>query len=75
MARLGTEVQVEVFDDGAGISADAAACLFERFFTIDRQRGIGPGLAVVRGLLHAHGGAIDVDSKPGSTRFVVRLPL
>lgn len=75
VARSSTDVVVEVVDDGAGIAPEAGQRLFDRFFTTDRQRGIGLGLAVVRGLVHAHGGTIAVDSQPGCTRFVVQLPL
>lgn len=73
--RTRTEVVIEVFDDGPGICPDSAERLFERFFTTDRQHGVGLGLAVVRGVVQAHGGSIDLNSQPGSTRFVVRLPL
>lgn len=74
-ARSDTQVVFEVIDDGPGIAPGAAAKLFDRFFTTDRQQGIGLGLAVVRGLVRAHGGTIDVHSQPGCTRFVVLLPL
>lgn len=72
--RSSTDVVVEVIDDGPGITREAVGHLFDRFFTTDRQRGIGLGLAVVRGLVRAHGGTIAVQSEPGCTRFVVRLP-
>lgn len=75
VARSSTDVVVEVVDDGVGIAPEAGQRLFDRFFTTDRQRGIGLGLAVVRGLVRAHGGTIVVDSQPGCTRFMVRLPL
>jgi signal transduction histidine kinase len=39
-----------------------------------RQRGIGLGLYIVRQIVCAHGGTIDVDSSDGRTTFVVRLP-
>ncbi len=74
-ARSDTQVVFEVIDDGPGIAPESAEKLFGRFFTTDRQQGIGLGLAVVRGLVRAHGGTIDVQSRPGCTRFVVRLPL
>lgn len=73
--RSDSEVTIEVVDDGPGIAPDALGHLFERFFTTDRRQGIGLGLAVVRGLVEAHGGTIAVDSQPGCTRLVVRLPV
>lgn len=73
-ARSSSEVVVAVIDDGPGITPETVRHLFDRFFTTDRQRGVGLGLAVVRGLVRAHGGSIEVGSEPGCTRFVVRLP-
>lgn len=60
-----------VVDDGPGIGASTLDRIFERFFTTDRRGGVGLGLAIVRGLVEAHGGMIRVESKPGCTRFSV----
>ena len=51
--------------------------IFEAFFTTKPQgSGTGLGLEIVHRIVtQKFGGTIDVESKPGLTRFVVRLPL
>lgn len=69
---------LSVADDGPGIAADELPHIFERFFRgrSARARGSGIGLTVVRELVRAHGGEIEVSSQTdrGST-FTVRLPV
>lgn len=68
-------VRVSVCDNGPGISEANVGKIFERFFTTARnQGGSGLGLAIVRTLLERHGSEIEVQSRPGDTRFVVVLP-
>lgn len=65
----------EVVDGGPGISAANLPRVFDRFFTTDRDAGgTGLGLALVRAVVAAHGGSVDVQSRPGETRFRVVLP-
>jgi signal transduction histidine kinase len=67
---------IEVSDNGPGISAANAARVFEPFFTTARVRGgTGLGLAVVRSLLVAHRGAIDLGESSVGARLRIRLPL
>jgi signal transduction histidine kinase len=67
-------VEAEVRDDGAGISEEHLARVFEPFFTT-RAEGTGLGLAICRGIAERHGGEIAVDSAPGrGTAVAVRLP-
>jgi len=64
-------------DHGAGIGADVLPHIFEPFFTTKAQgSGTGLGLEIVHRIVtQKFGGTIEVESRPGDTRFIVRLPL
>jgi PAS domain S-box-containing protein len=67
--------QLEVADDGAGMTAATMARIFEPFFSTTPERH-GLGLSAAHGIVKRFGGEIEVDSKPGEgARFVVRLPI
>jgi len=70
-------VCLSVADSGCGMTKDVQKKIFVPFFTTkDVGEGTGLGLPVVHGIVTSHGGAIEVDSRPGSgTRFTIRLPL
>ena len=69
-------VVVEIADNGPGISADVRPHIFEPFFTTKGVgEGTGLGLDTVQRIVKKHRGNIQVTSKPGDTRFQVRLPL
>ena len=79
--RTDAHVEMRVKDNGQGITAEFLPHGFDRFAQAaskERLRvGLGLGLAIVRELVHAHGGTIQADS-PGAgqgSTFVVRLPL
>jgi signal transduction histidine kinase len=66
----GALLVIEVQDRGIGIAPEDQARLFTPFFRADRSRarntgGVGLGLALAREIVAAHGGTIEVDSKPG----------
>jgi two-component system OmpR family sensor kinase len=68
-----------VTDDGPGIPADLLPEVFERFARGDSSRSraagsTGLGLAIVAAVVQAHHGHVTVESRPGRTRFTVRLP-
>jgi signal transduction histidine kinase len=68
-------VLVEVCDDGPGIAPDILEHVWEPFFTTKQVgEGMGLGLDVARRIVASHGGSMDVESRPGLTRFQVRLP-
>jgi len=72
---------LEVADTGIGLSGDELPHVFERFWRSDKSRsrsrgGAGIGLAIVRELVRAHDGRIDVSSHPGEgTTFSIRTPI
>ena len=72
---------LSVADTGVGIEPDHLPRIFDRFYRVDRARsrrqgGTGLGLAIVKRVAEAHGGHVDVESRPGrGSRFVVTLPL
>jgi signal transduction histidine kinase len=67
---------IKVADDGEGVSPNNRAQVFDSFFTTRREAGgTGMGLAIVRAMLEAHGGAIRlVDSEQGTT-FELTIPV
>ncbi|MCU1601033.1 MAG: sensor histidine kinase [Frankiales bacterium] len=69
----GAEVVVE--DQGVGIPPDTAARVFTRFWRGNKGRGTGLGLYIVKGLVEAHGGSVEVGSASGGgARFRFVLP-
>jgi signal transduction histidine kinase len=70
-------VLVEICDTGIGVPADMQQKIFEPFFTTKPVgQGTGLGLDIsYRVITQRHGGDLRVKSKPGDTRFQVRLPL
>jgi len=68
-------VTVTVEDTGQGIAPDLLPTIFEPYVTT-KTKGMGLGLAIARKIVEAHGGRIDVGSRPGEgTRFAITLPL
>jgi two-component system sensor histidine kinase FlrB len=71
----GRLVRIAVRDTGIGMAPETQARVFEPFFTT-RGQGTGLGLAIALGVVRAHGGSIDVNSKPGAgSEFVMTLPV
>jgi signal transduction histidine kinase len=74
------QIALEVEDQGVGIAPEALPRLFERYVRIANPetatvRGLGLGLNLVRALVEAHGGRVEVESEPGrGSRFRLILP-
>ncbi|HEX7086518.1 MAG TPA: ATP-binding protein [Vicinamibacterales bacterium] len=70
------QVRVTIEDTGPGLSPEVRARLFEPFFTTkDVGRGTGLGLAMVFGILQAHGGSVEGGNRTGGgARFTLTLP-
>ncbi|HEX9016890.1 MAG TPA: ATP-binding protein [Chloroflexota bacterium] len=73
------EVSVSVADEGPGIGESDLPRLFDRYYRGGNHggtMGLGLGLYIVKGLVEAHGGRIQVESQPGSgSNFTFSLPL
>jgi len=70
----GEYVRLEVSDNGCGMTETVKAKIFDPFFST-KFAGRGLGLAVVQGIVRAHGGEINLRSAPGEgTTFQVFLP-
>ena len=73
-------VEIVVADTGVGIPPEALSLIFDRFHRVDKGRarsqgGSGLGLALVRDLVEANEGSINVASEPeAGTVFTVHLP-
>jgi nitrogen-specific signal transduction histidine kinase len=68
-------VIVDVADDGPGVPAELNDRIFDPFFTT-KPKGSGLGLGIVRKIVDAHDGRIDLSSSPTTgTRFRVTLPV
>jgi signal transduction histidine kinase len=67
--------RVEIIDNGPGIPDNIKSRIFEPFFTTKPVgEGTGLGLDVIARIVRNHHGDISFESKPGETRFIVRIP-
>lgn len=75
-ASAGGAVECFVRDDGQGIPADRLAFVFDKYETDpEKEGGAGLGLAIVKSFVEAHGGTVNVESKPGAgSAFRFTLP-
>jgi signal transduction histidine kinase len=70
-------VVIEMEDNGPGIPLAVQAKIFDPFFTTKEPgKGTGLGLSTSYGIItEKHHGTIHVESKPGSTNFIIKLPI
>lgn len=68
-------VSLRVADNGSGISPANRARVFEPFFTTRREEGgTGMGLGIVRALMQAHGGDIELAESTAGAAFTLSFP-
>lgn len=75
----GADLRLSVANSGPGIPKGDLPHIFERFYRADKSRsrdsgGAGIGLAIVKGLIDAHGGRVGAESEAGWTRIWIELP-
>jgi signal transduction histidine kinase len=81
LARQNGNAEIVVRDTGIGIPENDQQRVFDRFYRVDKARsralgGAGLGLSIVRCIVEAHGGQIQIDSATHrGTTFTVSLPL
>ncbi|GEP44750.1 sensor histidine kinase [Brevifollis gellanilyticus] len=80
VAKTPPWIEIQVSDTGGGIAPEHLGHLFERFYRVDKARsrshgGSGLGLSIVKALVEAHGGMVEVESTVGrGSTFTVKLP-
>ncbi|MGH2807366.1 MAG: sensor histidine kinase [Actinomycetota bacterium] len=80
LTELPQEALMQVSDTGQGMSKQEIDTIFDRFRQVDQSStrasgGVGLGLYIVKSLVEAHNGTIEVDSTPGvGSTFTVHLP-
>ena len=77
--RRPADLLVSIANSGEGIPPDDLERVFERFYRVEKSRdrargGAGIGLAIVKQLVEAGGGAVGAESADGQTRFWFSLP-
>jgi len=81
VARRGDEVTIAVSDRGIGIAKGEQKKIFDKFYRaedslVHETKGSGLGLPLVRHIMEAHGGAVEVESAPGrGSTFTLVLPV
>ncbi|MBU4541599.1 MAG: cell wall metabolism sensor histidine kinase WalK [Firmicutes bacterium] len=80
LSESDADLKIQVKDNGVGIGEEDLPFIFERFYRADKSRnrmtgGTGIGLAIVKSIVGAHGGTVDVESRlnEGSC-FTITLP-
>ena len=73
------QVAITIKDNGIGIPREELSRIWDRLYRIDKSRsgrGLGLGLSLVKAIVGAHGGKVDVSSEPGAgSVFSIYLPI
>lgn len=76
--RENSVVRLDIADTGIGIASHDLPHIWDRLYRGDQsrtERGLGLGLSLVRAIVAAHGGTVDVEAEPGrGSTFIVKLP-
>ncbi|HEX2970128.1 MAG TPA: ATP-binding protein [Bacteroidales bacterium] len=73
----GRELEIKIKDEGPGFTQDQLKKVFTKFYRVDSTHpgGLGLGLSIVKGLVEAHKGEIEVHNAPeGGAEFIIRIP-
>ena len=75
--RENSGIAVEIEDNGPGIPTEIQSRIFDPFFTTKQPgKGTGLGLSTSYGIVtEKHGGQLLVESRPGCTKFIIKLPI
>ena len=66
----------KIQDNGEGMSAEVLEHIFEPFYSSSKSGGTGLGMVIVKSVIDAHDGSIDIESSPGGgTRIAISIPL
>jgi two-component system, OmpR family, sensor kinase len=74
------DVRIEIADRGPGMTPEVAAHAFDPFYRADESRdrrrgGVGLGLSIIRSVVEAHGGKVELETAPGrGTSVTARIP-
>ena len=80
-SERGDFVEISIADTGPGIPPESVPRVFDRFYRVDKARsrrlgGAGLGLSLVKDVVEAYGGHVEVQSEVGQgSRFTLRLPV
>ncbi len=78
--RANEQIEIAVTDNGLGLAPWAARRVFDRFYQVDQhlsrsQSGCGLGLSIVKHIVEAHGGHVEVESRLGrGSTFTITMP-
>lgn len=78
LTALGDQCRIEVIDQGVGISEEELSAIFRKYVrgqSAGQVPGAGLGLSLVSHIVKLHGGAVEIESRPGvGTRMIVLIP-